>query len=60
MTGLVSVIHAVAPRRASKGRADSVHRRALPCLDLIALDAGVDDRDKPGHDGAVRARKQPL
>jgi len=46
MTGLVPVFHAVRLREASEARAAFGFT-----FGFNALDTGVVDRDKPGHDG---------
>jgi hypothetical protein len=51
MTGLVPVIHAVRLRRGSRVRDDAGHERKRFIDPAISLGVGVDDRDKPGHDG---------
>jgi hypothetical protein len=50
--GIVPVIHAVQPPRRVEVRVDESAARlsAIP-REAVFLDFGVDDRDKPGHDG---------
>jgi hypothetical protein len=52
MAGLVPAIHAVKWRKCFKTRSLLLQPRAL-CFETCAVHAGVDGRDKPGHDGTI-------